>query len=43
MAEFKVGDRVVLRENSKWYASPDNPKQGSGFACEGTIIDIYEI
>ena len=41
MAEFKVGDRVVLREDSKWNARPENPKQGAGFACEGTIIDIY--
>ena len=41
MAEFKVGDRVVLREDSKWDATENNPKQGSGFACEGTIIRIY--
>ena len=41
MAEFKVGDRVVLREDSKWNAAENNPKQWSGFACEGTIIEIY--
>lgn len=39
---FKVGDRVVLRADSRYIETSVNPKVGSKYFCEGTIESIVE-
>ena len=43
MNKFKIGDRVVLRADNSFQkqTGESNPAQGSPWACEGTIVNIY--
>ncbi len=39
--KLKIDDRVILKI---WYskARPANPKAGTEFACEGTVVEIKD-